>query len=72
LILYLSDPKLKNLPIGILLYQEKSRKYQKRTFKVTFGKLASIIFFKNLDEPATESYVKDIADTKVEIDLTRI
>lgn len=71
--LYLSDPTLKNLPVGTRDIDSLiSRKIPKVSKKNIQGYLREAGFdhvFKDLDDPATEAYVKDIAGAEVEIEF---
>lgn len=71
--LYLSDPKLKNPPIGTRdidsliprRIQELSKKnIQKHLLEAGFNHV-----FKDIDDPATEAYVKEIGGSEVEIEF---
>lgn len=78
--LYLSDPKLKNPPVGTRdidsLIPRKIPEISKKNIQNHLREAGFKHIFKDLDEPATEAYVKDIAGAEVEIefltdDLTR-
>jgi Nucleotidyltransferase len=71
--LYLSDPKLKNLPVGTRdidsLIPRKIPEVSKRNIQSYLREAGFDHVFKDLDDPATEAYVKDIAGAEVEIEF---
>lgn len=71
--LYLSDPKLKNLPVGTRdidsLIPRKIPEVSKKNIQSYLQEAGFNHVFKDLDEPATEAYVKDIAGAEVEIEF---
>jgi hypothetical protein len=78
--LYLSDPKLKNPPVGTRdvdsLIPRKIPEISKKNIQNYLQEAGFNQVFKDLDNPASEAYVKDIAGAEVEIefltdDLTR-
>lgn len=71
--LYLSDPKLKNPPVGTRdidsLLPRKIPEVSKKNIQSYLREAGFSHVFKDLDEPATEAYVKDIAGAEVEIEF---
>jgi len=71
--LYLSDPKLKNLPVGTRdidsLIPRKIPEVSKKNIQSYLREAGFNHVFKDLDDPATEAYVKDIAGGEVEIEF---
>lgn len=71
--LYLSDPKLKNLPVGTRdidsLISRKIPEVSKKNIQSYLREAGFNHVFKDLDDPATEAYVKDIAGAEVEIEF---
>lgn len=71
--LYLSDPKLKNFPIGTRdidsLIPRKIPEISKKNIQSYLREAGFNHVFKDLDDPATEAYVKDIAGAEVEIEF---
>lgn len=71
--LYLSDPKLKNLPVGTRdidsLIPRKIPEVSKKNIQSYLREAGFKHIFKDLDDPATEAYVKDIAGAEVEIEF---
>ncbi len=71
--LYLSDPKLKNLPVGTRdidsLIPRKIPEISKKNIQSYLREAGFNHVFKDLDDPATEAYVKDIAGAEVEIEF---
>lgn len=71
--LYLSDPKLKNLPVGTRdidsLISRKIPEVSKKNIQTYLREAGFNHVFKDLDDPATEAYVKDIAGAEVEIEF---
>jgi Nucleotidyltransferase len=71
--LYLSDPKLKNLPVGTRdidsLIPRKIPEVSKKNIQSCLREAGFNHVFKDLDEPATEAYVKDIAGAEVEVEF---
>jgi hypothetical protein len=71
--LYLSDPKLKNFPIGTRdidsLIPRKIPEISKKNIQGHLREAGFNHVFKDLNDPATEAYVKDIAGAEVEIDF---
>lgn len=70
---YLSDPKLKNLPVGTRdidsLIPRKIPDVSKKNIQSYLREAGFNHVFKDLDDPATEAYVKDIAGAEVEIEF---
>jgi len=78
--LYLADSKLKNPPIGTRdidsLIPRKIPEISKKNIQNHLREAGFNHVFKDVDDPATEAYVKEIAGTEVEVefltdDLTR-
>jgi len=78
--LYLSDPKLKNPPIGTRdidsLISRRIPEVSKKNIQDYLKEAGFNHVFKDIDDPATEAYMKEIAGAEVEIefltdDLTR-
>jgi hypothetical protein len=71
--LYLSDPKLKNPPVGTRdidsLIPRKIPEISKKNIQSYLREAGFNHIFKDLDDPATEAYVKDIAGAEVEIEF---
>lgn len=71
--LYLSDPKLKNFPVGTRdidsLIPRKIPEVSNKNIQNYLQEAGYHHVFKDLDDPATEAYVKDIAGTEVEIEF---
>jgi nucleotidyltransferase-like protein len=71
--LYLSDPKLKNPPVGTRdidsLIPRKIPEISKKNIQSYLREAGFKHVFKDLDDPATEVYVKDIAGAEVEIEF---
>lgn len=71
--LYLSDPKLKNPPVGTRdidsLIPRKIPEVSKKNIQSYLREAGFNHVFKDLDEPATEAYVKDIAGAGIEIEF---
>ncbi|MBN9376768.1 MAG: hypothetical protein BGO14_00165 [Chlamydiales bacterium 38-26] len=71
--LYLSDPKLKNFPVGTRdidsLIPRKIPEVSKKNIQSYLREAGFKHVFKDLDDPATEAYVKDIAGAEVEIEF---
>lgn len=71
--LYLSDPKLKNLPVGTRdidsLIPRKIPEVSKKNIQSYLREAGFNHVFKDLDDPATEAYVKDMAGAEVEIEF---
>lgn len=71
--LYLSDPTLKNDPVGTRdidsLIPRKIPEISKKNIQNYLQEAGFSHIFKDLDDPATEAYVKDIAGAEVEIEF---
>ncbi|MBA2367828.1 MAG: hypothetical protein H0V82_02245 [Candidatus Protochlamydia sp.] len=71
--LYLSDPKLKNPPVGTRdidsLIPRKIPEVSKKNIQSYLREAGFNHVFKDLDDPATEAYVKDIAGAVIEIEF---
>lgn len=71
--LYLSDPKSKNLPVGTRdidsLIPRKIPEVSKKNIQSYLREAGFKHVFKDLDDPATEAYVKHIAGAEVEIEF---
>lgn len=71
--LYLSDPKLKNFPVGTRdidsLIPRKIPEISKKNIQSYLREAGFNHVFKDLGDPATEAYVKDIAGAEVEIEF---
>lgn len=71
--LYLSDPKLKNPPVGTRdidsLIPRKIPEISKKNIQSYLREAGFNHVFKDLEDPATEAYVKDIAGAEVEIEF---
>lgn len=71
--LYLSDPKLKNPPVGTRdidsLLPRKIPEISKKNIQSYLREAGFNHVFKDLDDPATEAYVKDIAGAEIEIEF---
>lgn len=71
--LYLSDPKLKNSPVGTRdidsLIPRKIPEVSKKNIQNYLREAGFNHVFKDLDDPATEAYVKDIAGAEIEIEF---
>ncbi len=71
--LYLSDPKLKNPPVGTRdidsLISRKIPEVSKKNIQSYLREAGFNHVFKDLDDPATEAYVKEIAGAEVEIEF---
>jgi hypothetical protein len=71
--LYLSDPQLKNPPVGTRdidsLISRKIPEISKKNIQGYLQEAGFMHVFKDLDDPATEAYVKDIAGAEVEIEF---
>lgn len=72
--LYLSDPKLKNPPVGTRdidsLLPRKIPEISKKNIQSYLREAGFNHVFKDLDDPATEAYVKDIAGAEIEIEFS--
>ena len=70
---HLSDPTLKNLPVGTRdidsLIPRKIPEVSKKNIQSYLREAGFNNVFKDLDDPATEAYVKDIAGAEVEIEF---
>lgn len=71
--LYLSDPTLKNLPVGTRdidsLIPRKIPEISKKNIQSYLREAGFNHVFKDLDDPATEAYVKDIEGAEIEIEF---
>jgi hypothetical protein len=71
--LYLSDQKLKNPPVGTRdidsLLPRKVPEISKKNIQSHLREAGFDHVFKDLDDPATEAYVRDIAGAEVEIEF---
>lgn len=71
--LYLADPKLKNPPIGTRdidsLIPRKIPEISQKNIQNYLRESGFSHVFKDIDDPATEAYVKEIAGTEVEIEF---
>jgi hypothetical protein len=71
--LYLSDPKLKNPPVGTRdidsLIPRQIPEISKKNIQNYLQEAGFNHVFKDLDDPATEAYVKEIAGAEVEIEF---
>lgn len=71
--LYLSDPKLKNPPVGTRdidsLLPRKIPEVSKKNIQSYLREAGFSHVFKDLDDPATEAYVKNISGAEVEIEF---
>lgn len=71
--LYISDPKLKNLPVGTRdidsLIPRKIPEISKKNIQNHLQEAGFNHIFKDLDHPTTEAYVKNIAGAEVEIEF---
>lgn len=71
--LYLSDPKLKNPPVGTRdidsLIPRKIPEISKKNIQGYLREAGFKHVFKDLDDPATEAYAKDIAGAEIEIEF---
>ncbi|MEI7441733.1 MAG: GSU2403 family nucleotidyltransferase fold protein [bacterium] len=71
--LYLSDPKLKNPPIGTRdidsLIPRRIPEISKKNIHNYLQEAGFNHVFKDIEDPATEAYVKEIAGTEVEIEF---
>lgn len=71
--IYLSDPKLKNLPVGTRdidsLIPRKIPEISKKNIQNHLREAGFNHVFKDLDEPPTEAYIKDISGVEVEIEF---
>lgn len=71
--LYLSDPKLKNSPVGTRdidsLIPRKIPEISKKNIQGYLREAGFKHVFKDLEDPATEAYVKDIAGAEIEIEF---
>lgn len=71
--LYLSDPKLTNQPVATRdidsLIPRKIPEISKKNIQSYLREAGFNHVFKDLDDPATEAYVKDIAGAEVEIEF---
>jgi hypothetical protein len=71
--LYLSDPKLKNLPVATRdidsLISRKISEVSKKNIQGYLQEAGFNHIFKDLNDPATEAYVKDIAGVEIEIEF---
>lgn len=71
--LYLSDPILKNFPVGTRdidsLIPRKIPEVSKKNIQSYLREAGFNHVFKDLDNPATEAYVKNIAGAEVEIEF---
>jgi len=71
--LYLADPKLENLPVGTRdidsLIPRKIPEISKKNIAKYLNEAGFTHIFKDVDVPATESYVKEIDGVEVEIEF---
>jgi len=71
--LYLADPKLENLPVGTRdidsLIPRRVPEISKKNIAKYLNEAGFTLIFKDLDVPATESYVKEIDGVEVEIEF---
>lgn len=71
--LYLSDPKLKNPPVGTRdidsLIPRRIPEISKKNIQSHLREAGFNHVFKDLDDPATEAYVRDISGAEVEIEF---
>ena len=71
--LYLADPKLQNPPIGTRdidsLIPRKIAEISQKNIQNYLQEAGFNHIFKDIDAPATEAYVKDIAGTEIEIEF---
>ena len=71
--LYLSDPKLKNPPVGTRdidsLIPRKIPEISKKNIQSYLREAGFNHIFKDLNDPATEAYVKDFAGAEIEIEF---
>lgn len=71
--LYLADPKLENLPVGTRdidsLIPRRIPEVSKKNIAKYLDEAGFISVFKDVDEPALESYVKEIDRIEVEIEF---
>ena len=71
--LYLADPKLENLPVGTWdidsLISRKIPEISKKNIAKYLNEAGFTLIFKDIDVPATESYVKEIDGVEVEIEF---
>lgn len=71
--LYLTDPKFKNSPVGTRdidsLIPRKVQEISKKNIQGYLQEGGFNHVFKDLDDPATEAYVKDIAGAEIEIEF---
>ncbi len=71
--LYLADPKLKNSPIGTRdidsLIPRRIPEISKKNIQKYLQEAGFSHVFKDIDDPATEAYVKEIAGAEIEIEF---
>lgn len=71
--LYLSDTKLNDLPVGTRdidsLIPRKIPEVSQKNIQSYLREAGFMHIFKDLDDPATEAYVKDIAGAEIEIEF---
>lgn len=71
--LYLADPKLENLPVGTRdidsLIPRRAAEVSKKNIAKYLNEAGFIHVFKDVDIPATESFVKEIDGVEVEIEF---
>lgn len=71
--LYLADPKLKNPPVGTRdidsLIPRRIPEISKKNIQNYLQEAGFSHVFKDIDDPATEAYVKEIAGSEVEIEF---
>ncbi len=71
--LYLADPKLENLPVGTRdidsLIPRKIPEISKKNIAKYLNEAGFIPIFKDVDVPATESYIKEIDGIEIEIEF---
>jgi hypothetical protein len=71
--LYLADPKLENLPVGTRdidsLIPRRVPEISKKNIAKHLNEAGFIHVFKDVDVPATESYMKEIDGVEVEIEF---
>jgi hypothetical protein len=71
--LYLADPKLKNPPIGTSdidsLIPRKIPEISQKNIQNYLQEAGFSHIFKDIDDPATEAYIKEIAGMEVEIEF---
>lgn len=71
--LYLADSKFENLPVGTRdidsLIPRKVPEISKQKIPIYLGEAGFKLIFKDMDIPATESYIKEIDGVEVEIEF---